>query len=246
VIRSAQDLPPDVQEIVRRGKAAYGQVYLITGTSGGREVFALLRALSKREADLLELEHDNMRQQEDMLSRVLIHPAKEDMEDWDAGTVDLVLNAAVRVSGWDAQGLVEGMQAANEHRASMYGAMVAFICAAFKLTPEEVDEMDRSTLLRHLALAQDVHGRAFDFQPWLDPEGWAKKNRHRMRRIPGGRAAEVEVPQGAVADPVALAQEQGERSMHDILNDPGAVKVDPSDRDSIRKLIQEQRRGMNG
>ena len=99
MIRSAQDLPPPVQEVVRRGKAAHGRVYLVTVESEGREVHAILRALTKAEVDQLETEHDELRRQEDLLSKSVLHPSLAELDTWAAGAVDAIMGSVARISG---------------------------------------------------------------------------------------------------------------------------------------------------
>ena len=231
----------------RKENSVYGiKVEVDDGTE-----WAIFRALTKHEADLLELEHDEVERDERLLRLSLIWPELDILDGWPAGSVDHVLKSMVHISGWNVDGFAGAMEEATTYANSLHGAMAAFVCSAFSgYMLADVDKMTARELARHVRAAEAIHGQSFDFERWLDPEGWARKNRQGMRKIKGGRLKQQEVPQGGRADVQAVAQAEAEASRYDILNDPHAIKLDdPANRkdpEFINRLIREQRQGMMG
>ena len=240
------DLPAVVERQLsewRKQNSIYG---IKVDVDDGSE-WAIFRALTKHEADLLELEHDEVEQDERLLRLSLIWPEMEVLEEWPAGSVDHVLKSMVHISGWGIGGFADAMEEATVYANSLHGAMAAFVCSAFSgYMLADIDKMTARELARHVRAAESIHGQSFDFERWLDPEGWSRKNRKRMHKVKGGRIRQHEVPKGANADVQAVAEAEAEASRYDILSDPTAVRLDKQDPNMIRRLIKEQREGMRG
>ena len=124
------DLPAVVERQLsewRKQNSIYG---IKVDVDDGSE-WAIFRALTKHEADLLELEHDEVEQDERLLRLSLIWPEMEVLEEWPAGSVDHVLKSMVHISGWGIGGFADAMEEATVYANSLHGAMAAFVCSAF-------------------------------------------------------------------------------------------------------------------
>lgn len=223
-------LPPKLQTKVREWKELYRRVYLVEVLDEEETRVVVLRGLSKREADVLDGEPDEVLHMEKTFRLALLHPDVGALDDWSAGAVNHIYVSICNVSGWGDDNLIPVMNAATEEIETLHGAMTAFICGGLQaLKPADVYEMTALELGKHLRMAEYNLGRQFEFERWTDPEAWIRKNRENMRRVPGGR-------QQPSQDPREAAAAMGERSKEEILNDPSAVKF--SDPKEIRKMIR--------
>jgi len=236
-------LPPTLQDKVREWKETYQRVYLVTVEDDGGTHDVVLRGLSKREADMLDGEPDEVLHMEKAFRLALLHPNTETMDAWSAGAVQHVYECIRNVSGWGDEHLVPVMTEATEEASTLFGAMTAFICRGIPaLKPAEVYEMTALELGKHLRMAEYNLQEGFDFERWTDPEAWYRKNRGRMRKVPGGQYQEMATPGDARGEkrarinPEAAAQELGTKSYDEIMNDPNAI--DLGDPDAVQKMIR--------
>jgi hypothetical protein len=246
VIINALSFPREVQEAIAHWKERFDQVYGLDIELEEGIGQAIFRALSKREYDLLQLEANDAERIEKVLDLALLYPDSITLDSWVAGAIQHIHDSILKVSAWDAENLMATMEAAEIYASSLHGAMVSFICEGFPAyTPDDLDDMSATRFSKLLKQAEWRLQRPFEFDRWLDPKGWIKRNRGRMRAVKGGGNQPIEIPAGMRVDPEAAARAMhGERTAADILGDPNAVKIDPTDPNSIRKLVQEQRQMM--
>jgi len=236
VISPLLGMSVDLQLKVREWKETYKRVFFTTIQDDDGEKFIIYRGLTKREADMLDGEPDEILHTEGTLRLALLHPAPDELDQWSAGAAHCAYESICSSSGWGDEDLVPIMEEAGEYLETFHGGVTAFICSVLNFKPEEVYEMTAPELAKHLRIAEFAKGTPFPFQYYLDNEAWVKENGGKQQSR-GGVSRDIPVPAGARVDPRAAAMAMGERSKEEILSDRSAVNF--SDPSALNKMIRE-------